>query len=115
MVKNSFKKSDLKNKSLDNNNMKSNKCLAKYTKFVSSIDYYKSVLPKKYRSYFDVVTSLYLDRKIEKQSEVHKLLTKLIGRGTAPKSAIKLIDTYSQREPITGIKTKDSIFLLRWK
>jgi len=71
------------------------KYLAKYTKFVKSIDYYKPVLPKKYKNYFDVVTSLYLDRKIEKQSEVHKLLTKLIARGNGPKSYIKLIDTYS--------------------
>jgi len=66
MVKNSLKNSDLK-KSLDNINMKSNKYLAKYTKFVRSIDYYKLLLPKKYKSYFDVVTKLYLDRKIEKK------------------------------------------------
>jgi len=47
-----------------------------------------------------------------KKSEVHKVLTELMGRGTSPKSAINLIDTFSQREPITGIKTKKSIFFI---
>ena len=39
----------------------------KYLNFIKNIDYYKSLLPKKYKSYFDVVSKLYVDRKIEKK------------------------------------------------
>ena len=89
------------------------KYLVKYTKFVKSIDYYKSVLPKKYKNYFNIVTKLYLDRKIEKQSEVHKLLAKLSGRGKGPSTAIKLInDKYIHQEPIVGLKTKNEDYFI---
>ena len=77
----------------------------KYKKFLHNISYYKSILPKKYLPYYNEIESLYIDRKIEKQSEVTKLLDKLAGRGTAPKSAIKLIEQkYKFHEPIVGIK-----------
>ena len=66
MVKNSLKNSDLKNKYLDNN---MNKIFSKIHEICQkSLTTTKSLLPKKYTSYFDIVTKLYLDRKIEKQS-----------------------------------------------
>ena len=79
----------------------------KFSNFIKDISYYKSVLPVKYKHYFDEISSLYLQRKIEKQSEVHKLLNKLSSRGQSPKSAIKLIESkYKVQAPIIGIKEK---------
>ena len=63
-----------------------------FSNFIKEISYYKSVLPVKYKHYFDEISSLYLQRKIEKQSEVHKLLNTLSSRGKSSKKAIKLIE-----------------------
>ena len=77
----------------------------KFIKFVKSIDYYKNILPNKYKPYYDIVTNLYIERKIEKQSELRKLLDKFMGRGQGPASAIKLIENkYLHQEPVKGIK-----------
>ena len=38
-----------------------------------------------------IYTSLHVERKIENQSEVHKLLTKLLSKGKAPERNVKLI------------------------
>jgi hypothetical protein len=85
----------------------------KFTKFIREISYYKSALPKKYTKYFDEIASLYLDRKIEKKSEVHKILTKFMGRGTAANSAIKLLENkYRDAFPVTGIKTNKQDFFI---
>ena len=79
----------------------------KFTKFVKSINYYKNILPNKYKPYYDIVTNLYIERKIEKQSELRKLLDKFMSRGNGPKSAIKLIeDKYIHQLPVKGIKEK---------
>ena len=79
----------------------------KFSNFIKDISYYKSVLPVKYKHYFDEISSLYLQRKIEKQSEVHKLLNKSSSRGKSPKSAIKLIESkYKVQAPIIGLKKK---------
>ena len=48
----------------------------KFSKFIHSLTYYRSVIPKKNLKYFDVISTLYQERKIEKQSEVEKLLKK---------------------------------------
>ena len=78
----------------------------KFSKFIHSLTYYRSVIPKKNLKYFDVISTLYQERKIEKQSEVEKLLKKLAGRGKAPQSAIKLIENkYMNQEPVIGIKS----------
>ena len=78
-----------------------------FKRFVNDISYYKSTISPKYADYFDVITSLYLDRKIEKKSEVEKLLKKLSSRGLGPRSAIDLIESkYKKQEPIKGIKEK---------
>ena len=80
---------------------------------MKSIDYYKGILPYKYKQYWNVISKLYVDRKIEKQSEVRKLLDKFMGRGTAPQTAIKLIETkYNHKVPIKGIKQKLSNFFV---
>ena len=78
----------------------------KFSKFIKSIDFYKTTLPKKYKNRFDEVASLYLDRKIEKSKTVTNILDKLHNRGSGPKSAIKLIEKYQTYEPATGIKEK---------
>jgi hypothetical protein len=72
---------------------------------MDDLSYFKSVIPEKFKKYFDVVSSLYIERKIEKKSEVQKLLHKLSSRGLAPASAVKLIETkYKVQEPVIGIK-----------
>ena len=53
-----------------NNKMSKNK----FKRFMNDVSYYKSLIQPKYKEYFDVITSLYLDRKIEKRTEVEKLL-----------------------------------------
>ena len=79
----------------------------KFKRFVSDISFYKSTTSPKYTDYFDVITSLYLERKIEKKSEVEKLLKKLSSRGLGPRSAIDLIESkYKKQDPIKGIKEK---------
>ena len=78
----------------------------KFSKFIKSIDFYKTTLPKKYKNRFDEVASLYLDRKIEKSKTVTNILDKFHNRGSGPKSAIKLIEKYQTYEPATGIKEK---------
>ena len=50
----------------------------KFKRFINDISYYKSIIQPKYKQYFDVITSLYVNRKIEKQTEVEKLLKKLL-------------------------------------
>ena len=73
----------------------------KFSNFIKEISYYKTALPTKYKHYFDEISTLYLERKIEKQSEVHKLLHKLSSRGQGPKTAIDLIETkYKTNEPV---------------
>jgi hypothetical protein len=74
-------------------------------------------LKPKYQQYFDVVASLYIDRKIEKKSQVEKLLEKLSGRGKAPESAIKLIEKYKGYKSVKGIikGTKRKAFHLEAK
>ena len=59
---------------------KSNKKMSnnKFRRFINDISYYKSTISPKYKEYYDVITSLYLERKIEKKSEVEKLLQKII-------------------------------------
>ena len=49
--------------------------------FVSAIRHSKAFV---YKLYFDKISTLYLDRKIEKQREVHKLLHKFSSRGQGP-------------------------------
>jgi hypothetical protein len=79
----------------------------KFEKVMDDLSYYKSVIPEKYKQYFDVISSLYISRKIEKRSEVEKLLHKLASRGKAPESAVNLIESkYEKQAPITGIKQK---------
>ena len=68
---------------------------------------YKQAISEKYKKYFDVVTSLYLNRKIEKKTEVEKLLKKLSSRGLGPQSAVDLIENkYKLQAPVVGIKEK---------
>ena len=77
----------------------------KISQFLHNINYYKNVIPKKYLPYFDEITSLYTQRKIEKQSEVEKLVKKLASRGKGPASAIKLLtNKYRIATPSIGIK-----------
>jgi len=92
--------------------MKNKKYLAKFTKFVRSVDYYKYLIPQKYKRYKNVVTSLYLDKKIEKQSEVHKLLTKLINaRGTGRETTINCLNDKKYFSiPSVGIKSKNEVY-----
>ena len=83
----------------------------KFKRFVSDISFYKSTISPKYSDYFDVITSLYLERKIEKKSEVEKLLKKLSSRGLGPQSAVNLIESkYKKQDPIKGIKEKIKTF-----
>ena len=65
--------------------------LKKFRNIINNLSYYKSTINKKYVKYFDEIASLYIDRKIEKQTTVVKLLNKLSSRGAGPKIAIKLI------------------------
>ena len=79
----------------------------KFKRFINDISIYKSTIPEKYKKYFDVISSLYLERKIEKRTEVEKLLKKLSSRGLGPQSAIDLIESkYKKQEPVIGIKEK---------
>ena len=78
--------------------------LKKFRNIINNLSYYKSTINKKYINYFDEIASLYLARKIEKQTTVVKLLNKLSSRGAGPKSAVKLIEKYSHYEPVVGIK-----------
>ena len=79
----------------------------KFSKFMDDLSYFKSVIPEKYKQYFDVISSLYISRKIEKKSEVEKLLHKLASKGQGPKSAVDLIESkYKHQKPVIGIKEK---------
>ena len=51
------------------NIMKNNKFENKMKKF----SFYQSLLPKKYEKYYDVISKLYVERHIEKVSQVEKL------------------------------------------
>ena len=85
----------------------------KFTRFMDDLSYFKSVIPEKFKKYFDVVSSLYIERKIEKKSEVEKLLHKLASRGKATASAVKLIETkYKVQEPVIGIKEKIKTYFM---
>ena len=42
----------------------------KISQFLHNINYYKNVIPKKYLPYFDEITSLYTQRKIEKKAKL---------------------------------------------
>ena len=64
----------------------------KFKKFMDSVSYFKTLIKLENRKYFDEIASLYINRQIVKESEVMKLLIKLTSRGTAAKSAIKLIE-----------------------
>ena len=64
---------------------------------------FRNSQPQQYKEYFDVIASLYIDRKIEKKSQVEKLFKKLTGRGTAAKSAINLINKYKNNRSVKGI------------
>ena len=75
----------------------------KYKKFINEMSYYKTLLKPQYKQYFDVIASLYIDRKIEKKTQVEKILKKLIGRGTAAQSGIKLINKYKDYKSVKGI------------
>ena len=90
------------------NNMSKNK----FTRFMDDLSYYKSIINAKYKDYFDVISSLYIARKIEKKTEVTRLLHKLASKGQGPQSAVKLIESkYKNREPVIGIKEKIKTFL----
>ena len=79
----------------------------KFQNIMDDLSYYKTVIPEKYKQYFDVISSLYISRKIEKRTEVERLLHKLASRGKGPESAVKLIESkYEKQAPITGIKQK---------
>ena len=79
----------------------------KFQNKMNNFSYYKSLLSKKYLPYYDVISDLYISRKIEKVKEVDKLLKKFTSRGNGPASAIKLIETkYRNTEPVIGIKQK---------
>ena len=79
----------------------------KFEKVMDDLSYYKSVIPPKYKDYFDVISSLYISRKIEKRTEVERLLHKLASRGKGPESAVNLIESkYEKQAPIKGIKQK---------
>jgi hypothetical protein len=79
----------------------------KFQNVMDDLSYYKTVIPEKYKQYFDVISSLYISRKIEKRTEVERLLHKLASRGKGPESAVKLIESkYEKQAPITGIKQK---------
>ena len=74
----------------------------KFQNIMDDLSYYKSVIPDKYKHYFDVISSLYISRKIEKRTEVERLLHKLASRGKAPESAVKLIESkYEKRSLLT--------------
>lgn len=75
----------------------------KFKNFINEMSIYKTTLKPQYKQYFDVIASLYLDRKIEKKSQVEKLFRKLTGRGTAAKSAISLINKYKNNKSVKGI------------
>jgi len=75
----------------------------KFKKFINEMSFYKLTLKPQYKQYFDVIASLYLDRKIEKKSQVEKLFKKLNGRGSAPQSAVKLINKYKNYKSVKGI------------
>jgi hypothetical protein len=79
----------------------------KFEKVMDDLSYYKTVIPPKYKDYFDVISSLYIARKIEKKTEVTRLLHKLASRGKGPESAVNLIESkYEKQAPIKGIKQK---------
>ena len=79
----------------------------KFEKVMDDLSYYKTVISPKYKDYFDVISSLYISRKIEKRSEVERLLHKLASRGKGPESAVNLIESkYEKQAPIKGIKQK---------
>ena len=96
-----------------NTNMSSDK---KYEKYMNSLKYYKSMIKPENQKYFDEIKSLYINRQISKKVEVEKLLKKLTGRGTAAKSAIKLIETkYRSAPSVKGIRGEKKTFYVTAK
>jgi hypothetical protein len=87
----------------------------KFKKFINDLSFYKSLLKPQYLQYFDTIASLYINRKIEKKSQVEKLFSKLTGRGTAPQSAIKLIEKYKTYKSVKGVikGTKERIYHIK--
>ena len=59
-----------------------------FCNFIKEILYYKTALTTKYGHYLYDISTLYLERTIEKQSEVHKLLHKLSSKDQGRKTAI---------------------------
>ena len=74
-----------------------------FRNYINQISYYKSLLKPQYKQYYDVITSLFIDRKIERKSQVEKLFNGLLGRGLAPKKAIKEIEKFKVKQSVKGI------------
>ena len=81
---------------------------SKITNNINSIKYLKKDIKPKLTKYFDEVTSLYAQRKIEKQASMMKIIN-LLRQGKRDE-AKKLIKKYRKYNPVTGIKAKGVVF-----
>ena len=84
----------------------------KFSNFINTLSYYKSLLPEKYGKYYDDITSLYKKRIIESKASVEKMLNILSNKKnykTPPKKIQNVIDfvqSTKKRKPKNGQKIK---------
>jgi Zn finger protein HypA/HybF involved in hydrogenase expression len=102
----------------------------KFSNFINTLSYYKSLIPKKYISYYDDITSLYTKRIIESKASVEKMLNTLANNKNYKKTPKKIQDVLNfvdstkhrkpenkqegikfvplvHHEPVAGIKEKN--------
>ena len=84
-----------------------NKNNNKFKNFTYSIAYLKNAINKKNQPLFDVVTSLYESRKIEKKDSLFKIINLL--KNNKIDDANKLIKKYSIYKPAIGIKETGAV------
>ena len=83
----------------------------KVKNFLNSIMYLKDQIPKQNRQYFDDATSLYLDRKIEKQSSLMKIVNALkYNNSKDVKQSLLSLNKFKKFEPVKGIKQAGSVY-----
>jgi energy-coupling factor transporter ATP-binding protein EcfA2 len=75
---------------------------------INSIKYLRKDIKPKLTKYFDETTSLYLERKIEKQASMMKIIN-LLRQGKRDE-AKSLIKKYRKYTPVKGIKAKGAAF-----
>ena len=57
----------------------------KFSNFINTLSYYKTLIPEKYSKYFNDITSLYEKRIIESKASVENMLNRLSNKNSYKK------------------------------